>query len=108
MSQFEPPPAGGSVQHEAKVQETRQGFSENKERAIALLQSAIRMIEEEITTAEPVITAPKKSQATPVNVPDQQSKSTLAEVRPPSPSTWGGFGEVLRRQVGGWWRGRNR
>jgi hypothetical protein len=96
-------PVGGSVQHEAKVQETRQQFSENKERAIALLQSAIRQLEEEITTAEPVITAPEKSQATPVNVPDQHPKAT-----PPSPGTRGGFGEVLRRRVGRWWRGSNR
>jgi hypothetical protein len=102
-------PIGGSVRHEAKVQETRQQFSENKERAIALLQSAIRKIEEEIATAEPVINAPKKSQATPVNVPDQQSKATpKAEVRSPSPRTWGSFGEVLRRRLGRWWRGSNR
>ena len=102
-------PVGGPVRHEAKVQETRQGFSENKERAIALLQSAIRTLEEEIATAEPVITAPEKSQATPVNAPDQQSKATpKAEVRPTSPRTWGGCGEVLRRLVGRWWRGSNR
>jgi hypothetical protein len=34
-------PVGGSVRQEPKVQETRQQFSENKERAIALLRSAI-------------------------------------------------------------------
>ena len=81
-------PVGGSVRHEAKVQETRQQFSENKERAIALLQSAIRKLEEEIATTEPVITAPEKSQTTPVNAPDQQSKATPnAEVGPPPPRT---------------------
>jgi hypothetical protein len=102
-------PIGGSVQHEAKVEETRQQFSENKERAIALLQSAIRKLEEEIAAAEPVITASKKSEATPVNVPDQQSGTApKGEVRPPSPRTWGGFGEVLRRRVGRWWRGSDR
>ena len=102
-------PVGGSVRHEAKVQETRQQFSENKERAIALLQSAIRKLEEEIATAEPVITAPEKSQTTPVNAPDQQSKATPnAEVGPPPPRTGGGFGEVLRRRIGRWWRGFNR
>jgi hypothetical protein len=102
-------PIGGTVRHEAKVQETRQQFSENKERAIALLQNAIRTLEDEIATAEPLITAPKKSQATPVIVSDQASEATLkAEVRPPSLSTWGGFREVLRRRVGRWWRGRNR
>ena len=102
-------PIGGAVRHEAKAQETRQQFSENKERAIALLQSAIRKLEEEIATTKPVITAPEKSQTTPVNAPDQQSKATPnAEVGPPSPRTGGGFGEVLRRRIGRWWRGFNR
>ena len=101
-------PIGGTVRHEAKVQETRQQFSENKER-IALLQNAIRTLEDEIATAEPLITAPKKSEATPVIVSDQPSEATLnAEVRPPSLGTVGGFGDVLRRAVGRWWRGRNR
>jgi hypothetical protein len=99
-------PVGGAVRQDTKVQETRQQFSENKERAVALLQSAIRKPEEEIATAEPVITAPKKSQATPVNVPEQATPK--AEVHPPSPRTRGGFGEVLRRWVGLWWRGPNR
>jgi hypothetical protein len=100
---------GGPARHDAKVQETRQHFSENKTRAIALLQQAIRSLEEEIAQAEPLITAPKKSEATPVIVSDQPSEATLnAEVRPPSLSTWGGFREVLRRRVGRWWRGRNR
>jgi hypothetical protein len=99
---------GGSVRHEAKVEETRQQFSENKGRAIALLQSAIRKLEEEIANAELVITAPKESPAMAVE-PDQQSKATpKAEVRPPPPRTWGSFGEVLRRRVGRWWRGSNR
>jgi len=66
-------PVSGPVRHEAKVQETRQQFSENKERAIALLQNAIRTLEDEIATAEPLITAPKKSEATPVIVSDQPS-----------------------------------
>jgi hypothetical protein len=99
--------AGG--RYEAKVQETCRQFSENKERAIALLQNAIRTLEEEIAIAEPLITAPQKSQATPVVVPDQQSKaSPNAEVRAPSRSTWGAFGVDLRRRVGRWWRGRDR
>jgi hypothetical protein len=98
---------GGPARHEAKVQETRQQFSENKERAIALLQNAIRSLEDEIATAEPLIMAPKKSEAMPVIVSDQPSEATLnAEVRPPSLSTWGSFREVLRRSVGRWWRGR--
>src|SRR5271165_5367617 len=88
----------GPARHEAKVQEARQQFSENKERAIALLQNAIRTLEEEIVAAEPLITAPKKSQATPVIVPVQQSEATpKAGVRAPSLRTWGGFREVLQR-----------
>jgi hypothetical protein len=102
-------PIGGPIRNEAKVQETRQQFSENKERAIALLQNAIRTLEEEIVTAEPPIAAPKKSQTAPVIVLVQQSESTpKAGVRAPSLRTWGGFREVLRRLMGRWWRGRNR
>jgi hypothetical protein len=102
-------PIGGPVRHEAKVQETRQQFFENKERAIALLQNAIRTLEDEIATAEPSITSPKKSEATPVIVSDQQSEATLRpEVGARSLRAWGGFGEVLWRRVGRWWRGRNR
>ena len=103
------PPACRPTRRDAKVQETRQQFSVNKARAIALLQNAIRTLEEEIAIAEPLITAPQKSQATPVVVPDQQSKaSPNAEVRAPSRSTWGAFGVDLRRRVGRWWRGRDR
>jgi hypothetical protein len=102
-------PIGGPARHETKVQETRQQFSENRERAIALLQDAIRTLEEDIATADPLITAPKKSQATPNIVLDQPSEATLkAEVRAPSLGTVGGFGDVLRRAVERWWRGRNR
>lgn len=104
-----PRPIGGAVRHEAKVQETRQQFSENKERAIALLQNAIRTLEDEIATEVPLITASKKPQATPVVVSDQQSGTPQKEeVRAPSRSNWGGFREVLRRRVERWWRGRNR
>jgi hypothetical protein len=99
----------GPARHDAKVQETRQRFSENKERAIALLQDAIRTLEQDIATAEPVITAPKKSQASPVIVLEQQSEATpKGEVPAPSLRTRGGFGETLRRRVGRWWRGRSR
>jgi hypothetical protein len=102
-------PVGGPVRHEAKVQETRQQFSENKKRAIALLQNAIRTLEEDIATADPLITAPKESQATPAIVSDQPPEATLkTEVHGSSFRSWGGFGEFLRRGVGRWWHGRNR
>jgi hypothetical protein len=95
----------GPARHDAKVQETRQQFSENKERAIALLRSAIRMLEDEIATAEPLITAPKKSLTTPVVSNEPSSEATpKAEVRARSLPTWGGFREALQRRVGRWWR----
>jgi hypothetical protein len=98
------------ARHDAKVQETRQRFSENKERAIALLGNAIRTLEQDIATAEPLITAPKKSQASPVVVPDQQQSEATPKGEVPAPSlrTRGGFAESLRRRIGGWWRRRNR
>jgi hypothetical protein len=102
-------PVGGPIRHEAKVQETLRQFSENKERAIALLQNAIRTLEEEIVTAEPSITAPKRSQATPVVVPVQQSEAIpKVGVRAPTLRRWGGFRDVVQRLVGRWRRGRNR
>jgi hypothetical protein len=98
---------GGPVRHEAKVQETRQQFSENKERAVALLQEAIRSLEEEIAAAEPLATAPKKSQTTPVIVAVQRSEAApKGGVRAPSPRTWGSFREALRRRFERWWRAR--
>ena len=44
-------PVGGPARHDTKVQEARQHFSENKVRGIALLQDAIRTLEEEIAGA---------------------------------------------------------
>jgi hypothetical protein len=66
----------GPTRHDAKVQETRQRFSENKERAIALLGNAIRTLEQDIATAEPLIAAAKKSQASPgADICDGRSRS---------------------------------
>jgi hypothetical protein len=101
-------PVSGPVRHEAKVQETRQQFSENKNRAIALLQNAIRTLEEDIATADPLITAPNESQATPDIVSDPPVATLKAEVHASSLRSWGDFGEFLRRGVGRWWHGRNR
>jgi hypothetical protein len=58
------PPGGGSGRHEAKVQETRQRFSENKERSIALLRKAISTLEDEIAEAGPVVDAATPAKAT--------------------------------------------
>ncbi len=100
----------GPARHDAKVQETRERFSENKTRAIALLQNAIRTLEQDIATAEPSITVAKKSHALPVVVPDpQQAEATpKRDVPEPSPRARRGFGEILRRRIGGWWRRRSR
>jgi hypothetical protein len=99
----------GPVRHEAKVKETRQQFSENKKRAIALLQNAIRTLEEEIGNAGPAVATPQKSKAAPVITSDEPSQvSPKAEVRTPSPRALSGFVGSLRGHVGRWWRGRSR
>jgi hypothetical protein len=103
------PPPGGPTRRDAKVQETRQQFSVNKARAIALLQNAIRPLEEEIGGAEPVVAAPQKSGAAPVIASDEPSQgSPKVEARTPSPRALSGFVGALRRHVGRWWRGRSR
>jgi hypothetical protein len=98
-------PTGGTVRHEAKVQETRQQFSENKQRSITLLQNAISTLEDEIGKAGPVVEA-----AAPAKEAVQDTKATLTvvEVRMPQPRRWGGIAlEAAWRRVGRWWRGRN-
>jgi hypothetical protein len=99
-------PVGGPARHDAKAQETRQHFSESKERAIDLLQQAISTLEQEIANAEPVVVAPKKSTPAPIIEPDQDAKAPQAEVCTPSHRRWGGIGEAVQRRVGRWWRGR--
>jgi uncharacterized protein GlcG (DUF336 family) len=99
---------GGPTRRD-KVQETREQFSVNKARAIALLQNAICALEEEIVDAQAVIAAPQKSEAAPVIASDEPSEvPPEAEVRTPSPRASSGFVGALRRHVGRWWRGRSR
>ena len=89
----------------AKAQETRQHFSENKERSIALLRKAISTLEEEIADAEPVVVAVQKPEATPVIEAVQALKP---EVRALQHRRWGGIALAATwRRVGRWWRGRN-
>src|SRR6516164_4927003 len=64
--------AAAPLRRDAKVQETRQQFSANKVRAIALLQNAIRTLEEEIDDAQPGL--PQKSEAAPVVASDDASE----------------------------------
>src|SRR5262249_3074464 len=86
-----------------RVQETRQQFSVNKARAIALLQKAINALEEEIGDAQSEAGLPQKSEAAPVVASDDTS-----ELRTPPTRTSSGFVGNLRRHVGRWWRGRSR
>jgi hypothetical protein len=104
------PTAGGPMRRDAKVQETRQQFSANKARAIALLRNAIRTLEEEISAPPPVVATLQKSEATPVIVSDKPPE-VHPEAEVPSPESRRasrGFAGFLRRHVGRWWRGRSR
>jgi hypothetical protein len=96
---------GGPVRHDAKVQETRQHFSENKTRAIALLQQAIHSLEEEIAEAEPKLGAEKPKRA-PVVAADAKPEPKSAEkpdVRSAAPRRWAGITfESVRGHVGRW------
>jgi hypothetical protein len=96
----------GPTRRDAKVQEARQQFSVNKARAIALLQNAIRTLEEEIADAEPVVVARRKSEAGPVIASGAPSSQFSPKAGTPSHSS--GFVGSLRGHVGRWWRGRSR
>jgi hypothetical protein len=100
---------GGPVRHDAKVQETRQHFSESKTRAITLLQQAIRSLEEEIAQAEPMLPAEQAKQ-TPGIVADAEPEPKSVEkpgVRSAAPRRWVGINfESLRGHVGRWLRRR--
>ena len=101
-------PVGGPARHDAKAQEARQHFSENKERSISLVRNAISTLEAEIADAEPVIAAVKKSKATPVRHVEQESKAPQKpEVHMVQPERRTALKSAWRR-LGRWWRGRNR
>ena len=100
---------GGPTRRDAKVQETRQQFSVNKARAIALLQNAIGTLEEEIGDATPVFAARQKSEAAPVIASDKAVTSFSERGVPTSsPRALSGFVGALQRHVGRLWRGRSR
>jgi hypothetical protein len=100
---------GGPVQHDAKVQETQRHFSENRTRAIALLQQAIRSLDEEIAQAETKLPAEKAKQ-TPAIVADakpEPKSSEKSNVRSAAPRRWAGITFAsLRGHVGRWLRRR--
>ena len=102
------PPVGGSARNAAKAQETRQHFSENKERSIALLRKAISTLEEEIADAEPGVVAVQKPKGTPIIVAAKAQATPTPEVAVLQHSRWGGMALAAAwRRVGRWWRGRN-
>jgi hypothetical protein len=123
-------PGSAPARHNAKVHEVRQNFSENKERAIALLRQAISTIEDEIADAEPFIDAAQQSKDTPQSkripkagdiadaasvVKAAQPSTATATSRVPRagevrmPRRWGGIAfEAAWRRVARWWRGRDR
>jgi hypothetical protein len=103
------PPAGGSARNDAKAQETRRHFEENKDRSIALLRQAISALEEEIADAQPVLVPVQKPQVMPVIEAMQAPKATpKPEVRALPQRRWGGIAFVAAwRRVSRWWRGRN-
>jgi hypothetical protein len=98
----------GPVRHDAKVQETRQHFSEHKTRAITLLQQAMRSLEEEIAQTEPK--AAEKAKHTPDVVAHTKPEPKSAEkpdVRSAAPRRWAGITfESVRGHVGRWLRRR--
>jgi len=102
-------PVSGPVRHEAKVQETRQQFSENKERAITLLQQAIHSLEEEIAKSGPKVGAEKAKQTPDVAAdanPEPKSPAKI-DVRSAAPRRWAGITfESVWGQVGRWLRRR--
>ncbi len=96
---------GGPARHDAKAQETRQHFSENKERSISLLRKAIGTLEEEIGDAAPVARAVKPAKTPPLVLDKGPAKATPKEEEAHAPrasrlsTAW--------KRVGRWWRGRN-
>jgi hypothetical protein len=95
-------PVSGPVRPDAKLRETREQFSENRTRAIALLQSAIRTLEEE-TTKAPTTVVPQDVRAKPVvvsNAPIEAPQRNEVET-PRGPI---GFFGSARDYVARWWR----
>jgi DNA-binding protein H-NS len=101
-------PVGAPARHDAKVQETRQHFSENKARAIALLQNAIRTLEEEIAKAGGQVEESKKAKQTPDVAADarpEPKSPAKIDVLPAAPRRWAGITfESVRHHVASWLR----
>jgi hypothetical protein len=100
-------PVGRPARHDTKVQEAREYFSENKARAIALLQHATHILEQEIAKAGSTVEAEKPKQPPDVSAdakPEPKSPAKT-EVRSAAPRRWAGITfESVRGHVGRWLR----
>jgi hypothetical protein len=103
-------PASGARPN-VKLQETREQFAENRIRAIALLTTAIRELEEEIANApqphvQTASTKPVLSLENPSLTPRKEKSPAppLPQVVPPSTQpAASGFLGTLRRYFARWW-----
>jgi hypothetical protein len=101
-------PVGGPRRREAQVQETRQYFSEGKERSIALLREAIGTLEADITEAQPAAEAAQKSQGVGDADHSPRGDQVAQAAAALQPRRRGGIDlKAAWRRVGRWWRGRN-
>jgi hypothetical protein len=100
-------PVGRPGRHDTKVQEARESFSENKARAIALLQQATHSLEQEIAEAGLKVEAEKPKQPPDVSAdakPEPKSPAKI-DVRSAAPRRWAGITfESVRSHVGRWLR----
>jgi hypothetical protein len=102
-------PVGRPGRHDTKVLEAREYFSENKARAIALLQQATHSLEQEIAKAGPKVEADKPKQPPDVSADTtpQPKFPTKIDVRSAAPRRWAGITfESVRGHVGRWLRRR--
>jgi hypothetical protein len=98
-------PVGGPMRHDAKAEETRRHFSENKERSITLLRNAINTLEEEIADALPVESAPLEAMPKPVAAVARESEAgPRAPVPRPQPGRRSTALEAARQRIRRWWR----
>jgi hypothetical protein len=100
-------PVGRPARHDTKVQEAREYFSENKARAIALLQHATHSLEQEIAKAGPKVAAerPKQPPDVSADTKPEPKSPTKVDVRSAAPRRWAGITfESVRGHVGRWLR----
>jgi hypothetical protein len=103
-------PGGAPLRHDMKVQETREHFSENRSRAITLLQQAIHTLEEEIAKSQPNV---EKSEPTgrasiiATQAPAKAASPAKTERPAPAPRRWARISfEGVCRRLGRWLKRR--